>query len=178
MPLIRPNEAIDLLVGATLAARGLVRARTGQLPRIRLDRIELAVILMAVSNSVIPLLWMMVRQEAITQDDLLYALVMWKLLGIYAIVRARREHRQAGAAVPVAVCGRRVCRGTDRDHAVALPVRGAEAARRVLRGPDRVRAGGWPGQLNAGAARRDRGPHDFQPGDREPACGRATGGTG
>ncbi len=87
LPLIRPNEAIDLLVGAALAARGLVRARTGQLPRIRLDRIELAVILMAVSNSVIPLLWMMIRQEAITQTDLLYALVFWKLLGIYAIVR-------------------------------------------------------------------------------------------
>ena len=88
LPLLRPNEAIDLLVGATLAARGLVRARTGQLPRIRFDRIELAIILMAVSNSVIPLLWMAVRQEAITKNDVLYALVIWKLLGIYAIVRA------------------------------------------------------------------------------------------
>ena len=56
--------------------------------RTRLDRVEVAVILMAVCNSVIPLLWMAVRQQAITQEDLLYALVMWKLLGIYAIVRA------------------------------------------------------------------------------------------
>jgi len=88
LPLIRPNEAIDLLVGGTLALRGLVRVHTGQLPRIRLDRIELAVILMAVTNSVIPLLWMTVRQQAITLRDLLYALVIWKLLGIYAIVRA------------------------------------------------------------------------------------------
>jgi murein biosynthesis integral membrane protein MurJ len=87
LPLIRPNEAIDLLVGATLAARGLVMARTGQLPKIRLDRVELAIVLMAVSNSVIPLLWMTIRQEAISQDDLLYSLVLWKLLGIYAIVR-------------------------------------------------------------------------------------------
>ena len=87
LPLIRPNEAIDLLMGATLAARGLVMARTGQLPRIRLDRIELAIVLMAVSNSVIPLLWMAVRQETITQSDLLYALVLWKLLVIYVIVR-------------------------------------------------------------------------------------------
>jgi hypothetical protein len=87
LPLIRPNEAIDLLMGATLAARGIVTARTGLLPRIRLDRVELAMVLMAVSNSVIPLLWMSVRQEAITQDDLLYALVMWKLLGIYVIAR-------------------------------------------------------------------------------------------
>ncbi len=87
LPLIRPNEALDLLMGATLAARGLIMARTGQLPRIRLNRIELALVLMAVSSSVIPLLWMMVRQETITQDDLLYSLVMWKLLGIYVIVR-------------------------------------------------------------------------------------------
>jgi hypothetical protein len=87
-PLIRPNEAVDLLVGATLAARGLAMARTGQLPRIRLNRVELAMLLMAVSNSVVPLLWLTVRQEPITQDDLLYSLVLWKLLGIYVIVRA------------------------------------------------------------------------------------------
>ncbi len=87
LPLIRPNEALDLLVGATLAVRGLLRARTGELLRIRLNRVELAMVLMAVSNSVIPLLWMVIREEAITQSDLLYALVMWKLLGIYVIVR-------------------------------------------------------------------------------------------
>jgi murein biosynthesis integral membrane protein MurJ len=87
LPLIRPNEALDLLVGAALALRGLVMARAGQLVRLRLDTVELAMVLMAVCNSVVPLLWMTVRQEAITQDDLLYALVMWKLLGIYVIVR-------------------------------------------------------------------------------------------
>ena len=87
LPLVRPNEAIDLLVGGTLAARGLVMARTGQLPRFRLNRIELAMILMAVCNSVVPLLWMTFRREAISQDDLLYSLVLWKLFGIYLIVR-------------------------------------------------------------------------------------------
>ena len=87
LSIIRPNEAIDVLVGAALAMRGIVMARTGQLPRIRLDKVELAMVLMAVSNSVVPLLWMMVRREPITQDDLLYALVMWKLLGMYLIVR-------------------------------------------------------------------------------------------
>jgi hypothetical protein len=88
LPLIRPNEAIDLLAGGTLALRGIVRARTGLLPRIRINRIELGMVLMAVCNSVIPLLWMTVRREPISQDDILYALVMWKLLGIYIIVRA------------------------------------------------------------------------------------------
>jgi hypothetical protein len=87
IPLVRLNEAIAILVGGTLAARGIVRIRTGHLPKLRLDRVELAMVLMAVANSLVPLLWMTVRQEAITQDDLLYALVLWKLLGLYVIVR-------------------------------------------------------------------------------------------
>jgi hypothetical protein len=87
IPLIRPNEAIAILLGATLALRGIVRLRTGWQTRLRVDRVEVAMLLMAVSNSVIPFLWMMVRAEPISRDDLLYSLVLWKLLGLYAIVR-------------------------------------------------------------------------------------------
>jgi putative peptidoglycan lipid II flippase len=87
IPLIRPNEAIALFLGATLALRGLVRLRTGWRIRLRVDRVEVAMLLMAVANSVIPFLWMMVRAEPISRDDLLYSLVLWKLLGLYAIVR-------------------------------------------------------------------------------------------
>jgi putative peptidoglycan lipid II flippase len=87
LPLIRPNEAIDLVLGAGLAARGLTLVRSGELPHIRPTRVELAMVLMAVSNSVIPLLWNTVRQQPISQDDLLYALVLWKLLGLYVLVR-------------------------------------------------------------------------------------------
>ena len=87
IPLLRPNEALAFVVGGTLAVRGLVRLRTGQLPRVPLGRVEVAMVLMAVTNSLVPLLWMTVRQEPITQDDLLYALVLWKFLGLYAIVR-------------------------------------------------------------------------------------------
>jgi hypothetical protein len=35
-----------------------------------------------------PLLWMAVRQQPISKDDLEYALVLWKYLGLYVIVRA------------------------------------------------------------------------------------------
>ena len=87
LPLIRPNEAIDLLLGAALATRGLALARSGELPRIRLTRVELAMVLMAAANSVVVLLWMAVRQQPVSQDDILYALVLWKLLGLYALVR-------------------------------------------------------------------------------------------
>ena len=38
LPLIRPNEAIDLLVGSALVARGLALVRSGELIHIRLTR--------------------------------------------------------------------------------------------------------------------------------------------
>ena len=87
LPLIRPNEAIDLLLGAALATRGLAMVRSGELPRIRLNRVEVAILLMALANSVVMLLVMKLRHQLITHDDILYSLVLWKLLGLYALVR-------------------------------------------------------------------------------------------
>src|SRR5215472_6334007 len=88
LPVLRPQEALAVVLGGTLAARGLVRLRTGQLPRIRLGPVEWALVLMAVASSLLPLLRMAVRQEAIGQDDVLYALVLWKYLGVYVLIRA------------------------------------------------------------------------------------------
>ncbi|MEP7177946.1 MAG: lipid II flippase MurJ [Pseudonocardiales bacterium] len=112
VPVLRPSEAIALAVGIALSARALVRWRTGAAPRMRLSRVEWAIVLMAVCNSAVPMLWMIARRQPITQDDILYALVMWKLAGIYLIVRSSiTTYRQAmrcywlslGAASIVAV---------------------------------------------------------------------------
>src|SRR5438270_3375967 len=87
LPLVRPNEAIALLVGIGLATRLIVQLRTGHVPRLRLGAVELSIVLLAVCSSIVPLWWMAVRQQPITNDDLLYALVLWKYLGLYALVR-------------------------------------------------------------------------------------------
>ncbi len=87
LPLIRLNEALALLVGVALMTRGLARLRTGQIPRLRLDRVELSMVLLAIFSSVVPLLWMAVRTVQIANDDLLYALVLWKYLGLYLLIR-------------------------------------------------------------------------------------------
>jgi putative peptidoglycan lipid II flippase len=84
---LRPNEAIALIVGGTLVVRGLVRMRTGEFNWRRLDQVEVAILAMAVCSSVVPLLTMAVRRVPITKDDVLYALVLWKLLGLYFLVR-------------------------------------------------------------------------------------------
>ena len=87
LPLLRPNEALAFLVGAALVARGIVQLRSGQVPKLRLDRVEFSMVLLAVCSSVVPLWWMTLRQETITGDDLTYAFVLWKYLALYALIR-------------------------------------------------------------------------------------------
>ena len=87
IPIIRLNEALALLIGLALVTRAVARLRTGQIPRLRLDRVELSIVLLAIFASVVPLLWMAGRNAQIAPDDLLYALVLWKYLGLYVLVR-------------------------------------------------------------------------------------------
>ena len=56
IPLLRPNEALAAVVGAALIGRGLLLAREGVRPHLRLSEIEWALLAMAVASSVIPLL--------------------------------------------------------------------------------------------------------------------------
>jgi hypothetical protein len=87
VPVLRPSEALAFAVAVALVARALVSWRSGALPRYRLSRVESAIVLMAACNSIVPLIWMVARHEPITQDDVLYALVLWKYAGIYLIVK-------------------------------------------------------------------------------------------
>jgi hypothetical protein len=87
VPVLRPSEALAFAVAVALVARALVSWRSGALPRYRLSLVESAIVLMAACNSIVPLIWMVARHEPITQDDVLYALVLWKYAGIYLIVK-------------------------------------------------------------------------------------------
>ncbi|MGH8899574.1 MAG: hypothetical protein ACRDZ4_21740 [Egibacteraceae bacterium] len=87
LPVVRPHEAIALLVATGLAARGLVALVTGRARRPGIRTLDAAIVLMAVTSSVLPLLWMAARGDSITTDDVLYALTLWKYYGIYLIVR-------------------------------------------------------------------------------------------
>lgn len=88
IPVLRPNEALLLLCGGALLARSIWDLRTGTRLRPRLGLVAGSLVLMAVFNSVVPLLWMSVRGVPVSSDDLLYAIVLWKYLALYAIVRA------------------------------------------------------------------------------------------
>ncbi|MBO0771109.1 MAG: hypothetical protein J2P35_06585 [Actinobacteria bacterium] len=113
VPVLRPNEALIVLAAAALAGRWLATVRTGQIRWPRLDRLDACLIALAIASSVLPLLVMVVRQRPVSGEDLLYAIVLWKLLAEYAIVRTVISTREQAmrclvlsllaAAVPCAV---------------------------------------------------------------------------
>ncbi|MDQ1632590.1 MAG: hypothetical protein QOC80_2562 [Frankiaceae bacterium] len=88
LPIVRPNEALSLLVGAALFGRAVWRLRTGNRRRLRLNQLEKSILIFTVAASVLPLMIMLARHRPVSGDDLIYALVLWKYVGAYVIVSA------------------------------------------------------------------------------------------
>lgn len=88
VPLIRPNEALMVLLGLAIGLRWLAGLRTGGIRWPRVGSVEVALVALGVTTSLVPLAMMLVRQRPITEVDLLYSIVLWKLLAEYIIVRS------------------------------------------------------------------------------------------
>ena len=87
IPALRPNEALMVVCGLALGLRWLGGIRTGEIRWPRIDRVDVSLIALGITSSILPLLMMVVRQRPISSDDLLYCIVMWKLLAEYVIIR-------------------------------------------------------------------------------------------
>lgn len=97
IPGLRPNEALVGLMAGILVLRAVLRLPGGWRPRIRLSRLETTLVLMAVSNSVVPVFFMLLRGRTVGGDDISYALVLWKFLAGYLLVRLTvRTEREIG----------------------------------------------------------------------------------
>ena len=87
LPVLRPNEALAILVGTALVVRWIVVLRTGEVRMPRLNKLDGALAGLAVCSSIVPLLMMLARRREIDADDLQYAIVLWKYVAVYVIVR-------------------------------------------------------------------------------------------
>jgi hypothetical protein len=97
VPVLRPNEALALVLATGLFARLLVEIVAGKPFRPRFGRVDGAILLLAVTGSVLPLLWMHARGADVTQDDVFYGLTLWKYYGLFLIVRTSvRSVRDVG----------------------------------------------------------------------------------
>jgi hypothetical protein len=95
LPVLRPHEALGLLLGTGVALRALVDHYGGYRLRPRLTGLDVSILAMAVTSSLLPLLWMAARGVTPTMDDLLYASTIWKFYGLFVLIRASvRTERQ------------------------------------------------------------------------------------
>jgi hypothetical protein len=87
IPFLRPNEALTFGMAGLLMTRAVFRAPVDWHWWRRLSRLELALVLLAVTSSFVPLMFMVLRGHPVTGDDISYAIVLWKFLVVYAVVR-------------------------------------------------------------------------------------------
>jgi hypothetical protein len=108
VPLLRPQEALAGLVGFGLVAHVAVRTFAGQRARLRstFGSLDRALLALAVTGSIVPLIVMVVRDRPIVQDDVLYALQIWKYYAIFLIIRACIvTEQQVRRCLWIALCG-------------------------------------------------------------------------
>jgi hypothetical protein len=102
IPLLRPHEALALLLGGALFLRSVPRLLFQKLGRINVNTVDASILFMAITGSVVLLLWMLARGKDITLGDLLYALQLWKFYGIYLLVRASvKTERQVATCLKI-----------------------------------------------------------------------------
>ncbi len=87
VPLLRPNEALGLLLGGAVFARCLLRAAADEPLNRRLRTTDGPILVLLVTGSLLPVTWMAMRGKAISEDDVLYALVLWKYYFLYLTIR-------------------------------------------------------------------------------------------
>lgn len=88
IPMLRPHEALVAVLGAGLAVHGVGRVLTGRPLRVRVTAVHTSLVLVAVAASVLPLAWLVARGQPVTADDALHAVVLWKYLALFLLVRA------------------------------------------------------------------------------------------
>ncbi len=104
LPVLRIHEALLLLIIGALMLRGLVRMLMGHRYAPVFSKVDIAVAALAVTGSLISLLWRFSQGEPITSDDILYAAVFWKYLALYVVFRvAVRVPAEARIALWVAL---------------------------------------------------------------------------
>lgn len=104
LPVLRIHEALLVLIVVGLVVRGLVRMLDGHEYRFRASKVDIAVFALAVTGSLVSMLWRFAQGEAITTDDILYASVFWKYFALYCVFRvAVRTRTEAATSLWVAL---------------------------------------------------------------------------
>ena len=104
LPVLRIHEALLVLIIGGLMVRGVARMLSGHRYQPRFTKVDIAVVAVAITGSMVSLLWRFAQGEPITSDDILYASVFWKYLALYVVFRvAIRTSAEATTSLSVAL---------------------------------------------------------------------------
>jgi len=84
---LRPNEALLLVAAAGIGLRILWQTARGDRLMPRIGAIDISIVMLVITGSILPLLFRYGRGLDLSTDDLLYALVFIKYLILYALFR-------------------------------------------------------------------------------------------
>ena len=105
LPVLRPHEALLLIVAAGIGARWLWENRHRPI-ELHPTAVHVSLLAVAVASSVIPLAWLAVRGLSSTSDDISYAFVVWKYFVLFVVVRySVRTTRQVTAVLRIWLAG-------------------------------------------------------------------------
>lgn len=94
IPLVRPNELLMALLLLALAIRVPARILSGITPRPSVNAVDIALLGLVVTGSLLPPVWREIRSLPLTLDDILYAIVLCKYLALYWFFRQSVTTRQ------------------------------------------------------------------------------------
>jgi hypothetical protein len=86
--ILRPNEFLLAFVLIAICARSVLLARPQERSCASFDQLDTALLFLVGTGSVLPVLWRYGRGLALSQDDLLYALVLIKYYASFRIFRS------------------------------------------------------------------------------------------
>ena len=85
---LRPNELLLFLILGALGLRAILAMLSGSYRSAPFDRLDVALLCLAVTSSVIPLFWRAARGLELSQEDLLYSAVFIKYYLLYRFFRS------------------------------------------------------------------------------------------
>jgi lipopolysaccharide/colanic/teichoic acid biosynthesis glycosyltransferase len=99
IPVVRPSEALQLVVTVAAVAVGSAALINGERRQLRIQPMEWWLLATTVAASVLPLLWLVARARPVGTDELLAAFPFVKYLALYALVRCTVASEAAVALV-------------------------------------------------------------------------------
>lgn len=105
IPLVRPSEALQMIVTAIGVGMAGYVAINGRRWRLHLRPIEWWLLAMAVAASVLPVLWLIARSQPVGQEELLATFPFVKYAALYLLVRVAVGNDAEVATVTKALLG-------------------------------------------------------------------------